>query len=325
MNQDQEQPLTPVRMLTQFAYCARLAYLEWVQKEWADNYFTEHGTFTHRRVDAYSEAVESPTTRSLMLSAPKEGLVTKLDVLEQDEGVGVPVEYERGKVPELGPRFSEKVQLCAQGLVLRENGWTCETGFLYYSSSKQRVEVQLTPELIEITRKLHQDMKEMAGKGQIPVPLVNDSRCDDCSLSAICLPEEVNFLKRKAKSVRPLWASHEEGHPLHVTESGSKVGISGDEFVVKIRKEVVGKARLMETSQINLHGNVQISTQAARACARAGIPVSYFSYGNWFSASLQGLPHRNIELRQSQFKAAFNPIESVRLARSVAPLKRQCI
>jgi len=316
-----DQLLTPVRMLAQYAYCPRLAYLEWVQKEWADNYFTEDGRFTHRRVDAYSEAVDAPTTRSMALSAPDEGLVTKLDVLEQEDGVGVPVEYKRGKTPSRGPRRSEMVQLCAQGLVLRENGWKSERGFLYYSGSKQRVEVPFDEELVDTTRRLHEEMHLTFERGKIPVPLVNDARCEDCSLSAICLPEEVNFLKQKARSVRPLWAAHEEGHPLHVTEAGSKVGISGDELTVTFRKELVGKALLMETSEISLHGNVQLTTQAVRACARVGIPIAYFSYGNWFTAGLQGLPHKNVELRQCQFRTAFNPIETVRLARAFVASK----
>jgi CRISP-associated protein Cas1 len=30
-----DQPLMPVRMVNEFEYCPRLAYLEWVQGEWA--------------------------------------------------------------------------------------------------------------------------------------------------------------------------------------------------------------------------------------------------------------------------------------------------
>ena len=29
--------VVPARMLNEFTYCPRLAYLEWVQGEWADN------------------------------------------------------------------------------------------------------------------------------------------------------------------------------------------------------------------------------------------------------------------------------------------------
>lgn len=317
----QEAPLTPVRMLTQYVYCPRLAYLEWVQKEWADNYYTEDGNFTHRRVDAYSEAVEAPVTRSLQLAAPKEGLITKLDVMEQCAGEGVPVEYKRGKTPRGGPRPSELAQLAAQAIALRENGWKCSVGYLYYSGSKERCEVPMTEELLESTRTQHRQMKALFRDGEIPAPLVNDKRCGDCSLNGICLPEEVNYLRRASEEVRPLWALHEEGHPLHVTEHGSKVGISGEQFLVTKDGDTVGKVRVIETSQINLHGNAQITTQAVRACARAGIPLLYFSFGNWFIAGLTGLPHRNVALRQAQFRASFDSERSLALSRSFITAK----
>ena len=43
--------LIPARMLNEFSYCPRLAYLEWVQGEFADNLDTLEGRFGHRRVD----------------------------------------------------------------------------------------------------------------------------------------------------------------------------------------------------------------------------------------------------------------------------------
>jgi hypothetical protein len=42
----------PVRMLNEFTYCPRLAYLEWVQGEFTDNAYTIEGTFEHRRAAA---------------------------------------------------------------------------------------------------------------------------------------------------------------------------------------------------------------------------------------------------------------------------------
>jgi len=41
----------PARMLNEFAYCPRLAYLEWVQGEWAESADTVDGKFQHRRVN----------------------------------------------------------------------------------------------------------------------------------------------------------------------------------------------------------------------------------------------------------------------------------
>lgn len=43
--------LVPARMVNEFVYCPRLAYLEWVQGEWDDNLDTIQGRFVHRRVD----------------------------------------------------------------------------------------------------------------------------------------------------------------------------------------------------------------------------------------------------------------------------------
>ena len=52
IQQQQDVPdLIPARMLNEFAYCPRLAYLEWVQGEFADNLETNEGRFGHRRVD----------------------------------------------------------------------------------------------------------------------------------------------------------------------------------------------------------------------------------------------------------------------------------
>lgn len=313
--------LVPVRMLTQYAYCPRLAYLEWVQKEWRDNYFTEDGQFAHRRVNAYTEAVDRPSTRSLTLMAEQEGLVTRLDVLEQDERVASPVEYKRGKMPRGGPREPEKVQLCAQALVLRENGWNVEKGYLYFTQSKERYELPICQELVERTRALKTEMETEFQSGQIPPPLVNDARCGDCSLNSICLPEEVNYLRRQAQAVRPLWAGNEEGQPLYLSDPGSKVGISGEQLVISLRGEVIGKVRLIEVCEICVLGNCQVTTQALRACSREGISVTFLSYGNRFCASLQGLPHKNIELRRAQFRAADKPSSCLEIARSLITSK----
>ncbi|MFQ5668495.1 MAG: hypothetical protein ACE5HT_17265, partial [Gemmatimonadales bacterium] len=43
--------LLPARMVNEYVYCPRLAYLEWVQGEWDDNLDTIQGRFAHRRVD----------------------------------------------------------------------------------------------------------------------------------------------------------------------------------------------------------------------------------------------------------------------------------
>src|SRR4051812_28674169 len=119
--------LIPVRMLNEFAYCPRLAYLEWVQGEWGESADTLDGTYQHRRVNVPGGAMPGPAagaepaaemetihSRSVHLSAVKVGLVAVIDLVEgAGDGEGpaaraggrrggvkvTPVDYKRGRVP----------------------------------------------------------------------------------------------------------------------------------------------------------------------------------------------------------------------------------
>src|SRR5580704_19714598 len=55
-----DQPYVPARMVNEFQYCPRLAYLEWVQGEWAESADTVEGRGVHRRVDRGAGALPEP-------------------------------------------------------------------------------------------------------------------------------------------------------------------------------------------------------------------------------------------------------------------------
>jgi len=217
-----------VRMLNEFTYCPRPGYLEWVEGEWASNLETMEGTFGHRRVDqepkrakrkaesgerkaaeandqcsnpnvqeTQNDAEKPIHTRSLMLSAPSEGLLAKLDLLELEGMTATPVDYKRGKVPNIpeGAYEPERVQLCAQGMILRDNGFQCDRGVLYFIGSKKRVTIEFSDELIQRTRHLRDEFRRTAAAGVIPPPLIDSPKCPRCSLVGICLPDETNLLQ----------------------------------------------------------------------------------------------------------------------------------
>ena len=99
-----------------------------------------------------------------MLSAPKEGLIAKVDVLDINAGEAIPIDYKRGKIPDVpGNAWEpEKVQLCAQGLILRENGYHCEGGILYFIESRHKVSINFDDALVDRTRELIAQMHAMA-------------------------------------------------------------------------------------------------------------------------------------------------------------------
>ncbi|WLD10891.1 CRISPR-associated endonuclease Cas1 [Planctellipticum variicoloris] len=225
--------LVPARMLNEFAYCPRLAYLEWVQGEFEDNLVTREGTFGHRNVDRPScKPVPSPdelgdeddpppqTSRALMLSSYREGLLAKLDIVELEGRRAVPVDYKRGTVPD-SPHQAwepERVQLCAQGLILRDNGYACDYGELYFIESRRRVVVPFDDVLIMRTRQLVGDLRRMAEARKLPPPLVDSPKCPRCSLVGICLPDETNWLRES----RELRDESREAETERKAESGER-------------------------------------------------------------------------------------------------------
>lgn len=57
----EERPLVPARMLNEWAYCPRLAALEWVHGEWADSDDTTEGHRAHAKADtARAPALPEP-------------------------------------------------------------------------------------------------------------------------------------------------------------------------------------------------------------------------------------------------------------------------
>ena len=394
--------LIPARMLNEFAYCPRLAYLEWVQGEFVDNLETIEGRFGHRRVDrptcgdvpepeapepaasgrqaapvngSESENerangdspstgtaprntvprstaprdTEPPTTepihtRSLMLSSAAEGLIAKMDLVDISSAEAVPVDYKRGRVPDLpeGAWEPERVQLCAQGLVLRDNGYACDSGILYFIESKRRVSIPFDDQLVARTRELIQQMREMAAAGKIPRPLDDSPKCPRCSLVGICLPDETTLLNRcagtatahehddkeekgeaakrgdaaKQGEVRRLMPARDDALPLYIQDQGVTLGKTGEQLSVKRRGETLRKVKLLDVSQVCLFGNVQVTAQALREITARGIPVCHFSYGGWFHAVTSGLTNKNIELRLAQFATAANASASLGFARA---------
>jgi len=335
--------LAPARMINEFAYCPRLAYLEWVQGDFEDNADTAEGRYKHRVVDQDSGPLPEPEAmdgsrihaRSVWLSAPDEFITARMDLIEGEGRSVTPVDYKRGAAPTHLPEGAweaDRVQLCAQGLVLRANGYHCQRGVIYYIESKTRVAVEFDETLIARTRELVRGLRAMAASGQMPPPLVDSPKCVRCSLAPLCLPDETNALRAATdgappddERVRRLMPARDDAQPFYVQEQGARIGKSGETLEAWLKDKKLGEARLFETSHVAIFGNVQVTTQALSAALDVGIPIAFFSMGGWFKGLAQGLPHKNIELRQAQYRVAFDEGRSLALAREFIAAKiRNC-
>ncbi len=323
--------LIPARMLNEFAYCPRLCYIEWVQGEFVDSVDTVDGRFQHRRVDSGSGVVpaddevhETFHARSVHLSGPEVGITCRIDLLEGEGKRVTPVDYKRGSVPDVpgGAYEPERVQLCAQGLILRENGFDCSEGVIYFVRSKQKVSVPFNDLLVKRTRDLIDALREVAREGEIPPPLEGSVKCVRCSLAGICLPDEVNVLKEletkgdEVKTARKLVPSRDDQVPVYVVGHGQMVKKSGDRLEFWLKEDKVGEAKLRDVAQLSLYGGVGITTPALADLLQRGVPVCHFSHGGWFYGISQGNTHKNVELRIRQFGWAGDSTESLKIARS---------
>lgn len=392
--------LVPARMVNEVLYCERLMYLEWVQGEFVDNYFTVDGRAVHRRADARAKVLrpKSPgpargaaapdgeteldgeaqsggdaaearpeerpyTARSVWLSSERLGVTAKIDVVDVEPGghAVVPVEYKRGKRPDQpeGAHLPERAQLCVQVLLLREHGFDCDHGEVYFAADRQRVPIEISDDLIETTRKAIRRARELASKGDLPPPLRESPKCNGCSLVGICLPDEVGMLRdgviqepaaqaeeeaqpappeeldqdpwglvgdqpapEPEQALRRLHPARDDRVPLLVQEQGARVGLDGERLVVRSPKGGPAlESRLPNTSEVTLFGNVQITAQALRAALERGIPVSLFTYGGWFVGRALGFDTKNVELRLAQYAGATNPEVCLALARGFVASK----
>lgn len=327
-------PLLPARMVNEYQYCPRLAYLEWVQGEWADSGDTVQGKHVHRRVDQTSgdlppadalEQEERIHARSITLASSTLGLIARLDLLEVADGAVTPVDYKRGKRPHVarGAYDPERVQLCVQGLILQEHGYTCGSGVLYYAESRERVAVEFDDELYALTRNAIDGLRLIAAGGQIPAPLVNSPKCPRCSLVGICLPDEVNFLRTQQTPPRPLAVALQEALPVYVQAYSAKVAKSGETLEISIDDKKQRTVRLNEVSQLVLMGNIYVTTPTLNELMAREIPISWHSYGGWFHGHTIGTGHKNVELRTAQYRTSFDEAACLRLARGLVVAKIQ--
>src|SRR5271165_990076 len=315
----------PARMVNEFVYCPRLFFYEWVEGVFRESADTVEGKAQHKRVDRETKGMPEAEqlgegelqTRSVTLSSERLRVIAKMDLIEIQDGAVTPVDYKHGRPREkdngleLWP--TDRVQLTVQGLILRENGYRCDEGVIFYASTKQRVRVAFGEAEIAEAENAIRDAWQTGRAGVLPPPLVDSPKCVGCSLAPICLPDEMNRLeaerdeppsdqlllftaeegeaprKSAARETRRLMTPRDDLWPVYLNTQGLRVGKSGAVLQVKEKDAVVQEIRLNEICQVNLMGNVQVSTQAVQALCEAEIPVSYFSMGGWFYGITTGL------------------------------------
>jgi CRISPR-associated protein Cas1 len=337
------QELLPARMLNEFVYCPRLFYYEHVEGVFVHNADTVRGAAVHQRVDSGAGSLPPSTgepakqvpdetihSRSVMLGSARYGVTCKMDLVETAPDpqdlfnllTACPVEYKVGtpQVGEDGVRIwdTDKMQLGLQCLILRENGYRCEAGILYYRQTRQRIQLDYTPELETwIVQQI--EAARNCANGPIPPPLRDSPKCPRCSLVSICLPDETALLEHPEPGTaapRRLIAPNSDQRALYLNTPGISVGKSSETLQIRDKKELLQEVRIADIDHVGLFGNIQLSTQALQQLCEKDIPITYFSTGGWFYGITRGHSLTNVHTRIRQFAVAADTGQSLPFAQA---------
>ena len=311
----------PARMLNEFVYCQRLFYLEWVDKRWAHNDDTVQGSVAHDPTDRRSGRMPEPdesmmptTSIQVSLSDDDLGLTAVIDRVDHTDGTSSPVDMKKGSGPSEGGMWpADRVQVLAQGVLLRRAGYEVSEAQVSYLASHHRASVPVTDDSESEIRDLISAARTVASSDVAPPPLVNDRRCPRCSLAPLCMPDETNYLlERLAERPRRIIVRDPEARPVYVTTQGATVKVSGGRLIVATREATIAERRLVDVSQVCVVGNVQVTTQALRALWRQGATVIWLSYGGWFEGVTHGPTNGNVTLRRRQVIASTHGLPQAR-------------
>ena len=325
----------PARMLNEFVYCPRLFFYEWVESVFAESSDTVEGSLRHETIGGRAGALPAPVkavkpvendksgkseaeqseaekihARSVTLSSERLKLIAVIDLIEGTGTSVTPVDYKRGapRVGDEGPEAwpADRAQVCAQALILRDNGYTCHEAVVYYHETRQRVRIGIDDELAAATIEQAAQARAVAEGGRIPLPLVDSPKCPRCSLVSICLPDETAvsmalpepeeeqfalFPDEAPAEVRPLAGepdreirrlvpARDDRRPLYVTGYGLSIGKSDEVLKIRDKAGVIQDARLHDISQVNVFGNVSVTSGAVQALCWSEKPIAYFSTGH---------------------------------------------
>ena len=261
-------------------------------------------------------------TRRLLLASEALGVTAEIDILEVEDGACTPVDVKAGRRPHVaeGAYLPERVQLCVQGLLLREAGYRSDDGAIWYAASRERVRVVFDEALVAETLRAASDLRLAARARRIPPPLQNSPKCPRCSLLPICLPDEVNWFRR-GQVPRTLPPPARPALPLYVQTPGARVTKRAETLVVQVEGEDDRVVPLDEVSDLALAGPVSLTTPAIHELLHRDIPVVWMSSGFWFLGSTGREGPRSAAARTAQYGAAADPVRRLAFARSLVGAK----
>lgn len=306
----ESEPLIRVMALHALEYCERLFYLEEVEEIRVADASVHAGRAVHERLD------EPEAITRLDLESSSIGIRGRVDAMRQRDGGIYPIEHKRGRPRSKdGGGYSawpaDRLQAIAYAMLLEEHtGSSVNEARVRYHRPSHTARLEVDESARADVRRQIARARELRTTPTRPPVTTNERKCERCSLVPVCLPEEARLspVSRRRSDVRPirLFPADLERHSLHVLRSRARLGKSGAALVIQDPDHDPVKRGIREVSDVVIHGLAQVSTQALRMCANAGIPIHYMTVRGAHLAvcTNSAVP---VQRRIRQYRALDNP------------------
>jgi CRISP-associated protein Cas1 len=313
-----------VSALHALAYCPRLYYLEEVE----ELYTQDAAVFAGRRLHAELEKKEEEDWEDLYLISEELGLRGRVDALRTRDGQTIPYEHKRGrchrdenKQPQAWE--SDRLQVLAYCYLIESAlGIKITEGRIRYHADNVLVHVPFDDQGKKTVEKAIATAQEIRVSTERPPVTENERLCTRCSLSPVCLPEEVRLVHNREWQTVRLFPQDDEREILHILEPGTRVGRTGEQIKITHKDQKPEKIPVQQVGQIVLHSFSQISTQALHFCAYKDIGIHFVSGGGRYVGSIDNR-QGSIQRRIRQYQALTSQDFCLSLAKQLVSCRGQ--
>lgn len=263
-----------IGLVAHHAFCPRRAWLE-EHGERTDTAQMATGSRDHRPVDDGSTS-RGDRQRAVEVSSSRLGIHGRCDSVETSPDGSLTVVEHKATPKRRKSEVTEpqRVQLALQAACLEEAGSVVEGAAVWFSTTRRRVEVELTDELRERAEQEVERTRELLARSKPPPPLEDDDRCKVCSHVSVCLPDE----NRGAVPARRIGVADPLGKVLHLSTPGSRARLRRGRIEVEAGGEELSSVPLGQVAALSVHGNVDVSAALIRELLARGLPIVWCSW-----------------------------------------------
>jgi CRISP-associated protein Cas1 len=245
----------PISLVAHQVFCPRRAWLE-AAGETTDTQQVAVGVAAHVPTDDASSS-RTRRLRGVEISSAEFGVVGRCDTVEVGEdGALTVVEYKAAPLRRRADvTDAMRVQLTLQVQALREMGFRVAEQAVYFTTSRERVSVELTNDDTVAAHKAVRETRATLASPEAPAPLEDDPRCSGCSHVGVCLPDERALVPVQRRIV----VADPDTQVMHLSTPGSRASTRRGRIEVTKQGESLASVPLERVQALVVHGNVDVS------------------------------------------------------------------